>query len=40
MLTLAALALSPAMPQRPAWTEPHPEIPYLAKPPLRPADWP
>lgn len=24
---------------RPSWVEPHPEIPYLPKPDLRPADW-
>jgi mannan endo-1,4-beta-mannosidase len=24
---------------RAAWAEPHPEIPYLPKPPLQPADW-
>jgi mannan endo-1,4-beta-mannosidase len=34
---------APAVPTLPAapvpWTEPHPEIPYLLKPPLRPADW-
>lgn len=40
MLTLAAaLLLAQAAPQRPAWTEPHPEIPYLAKPPVPPANW-
>ncbi|RYG27014.1 hypothetical protein EON82_01055 [bacterium] len=35
---LASMDQAPT-PQRPAWTEPHPEIPYLPKPAPRPADW-
>ena len=41
-LLIALTTSTPAqstVPQRPAWTEPHPGIPYLPKPPLRPPNW-
>jgi mannan endo-1,4-beta-mannosidase len=38
LLALGIVALSAAV-QRTAWKEPHPEIPYLPKPPLQAPNW-
>lgn len=39
LATALLISIVAGAPQRAGWTEPHPEIPYLQKPPSKPADW-
>lgn len=41
-VSISAVGQQPTVPSQPArhvWVDPHPEIPYLSKPPLKPANW-